>query len=100
MGRGRMVDVVVSHRADEGKLIHPLCQLRQMLADLNTWNLGIDRLEFAPVLSRCLGLGIPRILLGRATSHEEKNTRFGWLPPLRLMDDLALGLQQCWQGQT
>ncbi len=61
--KGVVRGLAVRHRADDGELVHHLRQLRQMLANLETIDVGVDRLELATNLTRRVHLQIDHVLM-------------------------------------
>ena len=77
-GAGGVVSIVVRHRADDAELGGPLRELRQVLANLNSRNLGRNRLKRPPDLLWLIGLHVPGVLMSRPAPHEEQNAGFGF----------------------
>ena len=66
---------LVRHRPQQTKLVHPLRQQRQVLAELNPGHSRIDRLEFAPDLQGCLGLHVPEVDMAGSAKQEDEDAR-------------------------
>ena len=67
-----------------------------MLTKLNARRRGLDLLELAANVDRCLRLGIERFVVAHAAPSVDDDTGLGLAPP-RLRDGLCL--KERWQGQ-
>src|SRR5262245_35723938 len=58
-----MAWMLVMHAANQAKLVRLMCQTRQVLANLDAWNIGRDRAEFAAKMGWGFRLQVKRIKL-------------------------------------
>ena len=76
-----VVDIIMSHGADDTQLFSAGCQLGQMFADLQSGDCGTDGLKLAAEFQRRSRFHVPGVLLCRTTPHEQDDAGFG--RPLR-----------------
>ena len=81
--------------ANDRVLVSPTCQLRHMLADLDTLDIGLDRFEFTAHFDGRIRLEIKGVLMGWAAFKKNENTRpFGRIGCFRRMHTQVLGQRQ------
>ena len=68
--------LAADNRPKNGRLIHDLCDLWKALTDLDSGNIGGNRLERAPNLFGRFGLDFPHVLVGRSPSKKDVDDRF------------------------
>ena len=64
-----MVALVMAYRSDDRVLVRDASELWQVFADLDPWNVGVDRLELTADFDRSFGLGVKGYEVGGATIH-------------------------------
>ena len=79
-----MVIVIVAHRANQRRLVHPLGRQREQFAESHSRQGGLNRLEFPAYILRRVRLGIERVKLGRAAGQIQDDAL------LRLAEAFAL----------
>ena len=73
VGGGPVIAVAVRETADHRALVHHLGVLRQQFTDINPRDVGVDRLEGATKLRRCVGLHVKRVELRGTAVHPDQN---------------------------
>ena len=63
------------HGPQDDRLVHDLGYLGKTLPDLDTRNIGGDRLEWATNFLWRFGLDLPHVLMGRTTAEEDVDDR-------------------------
>jgi len=77
MGTGRVIHIGVRHRANDAQLVQAASQLRKMLADSYSWNIGRDWRKLAANFDRCFRFEVPSVLVSGTSPHEQEDARFG-----------------------
>ena len=72
---GAVVGVVMAEGADEGDLVHLPGHARQMFADADAGDVGVDGVEIAAELDRGVRLEVPRVDGAEAAVQEEEDER-------------------------
>ena len=87
-----MVRDVVCDSANDRILVSPTCQLRQMLADLDTLDIGRDGFEFTTHFDGRIRFEIKGVLMGWAAFKKNEDARpFGCIGCFRRMHTQVLG---------
>ena len=68
-----MAGVGMGHRADDTKPIHQPSRARQMFANVDTGDIGLDGPEVAAILGRSIGLEIPGIDVAGAAAFPDQD---------------------------
>ena len=71
-----MCVVAMRDRADQTHFVHQPGHVWQMLANLQTGDRGLNRLEFAPDFHRCIGFQVKHIHLTRTAEQIKQDDRF------------------------
>ena len=94
-----VVGVVVPERADQRELVHLPADARQVLADADAGDVGVDRLELAAELGRRIGLQVPGVDGAEPAVQEQEDQR-NVLRRLPLVGGPGLPLEQRGQRQA
>ena len=70
----------IAHRADEGRLVEDVGDVRQHLGDLDAGEFGVDRLEDRLHIVRDVLLGIPQVEMAGATLEIAQDDALGLAP--------------------
>ena len=77
VGRRLVVVILVAGRAHQADLVHRPGHLRQQFADLQAGDVGGDGAVLAADLLRGVGLGVERVVVGKAAAEEDEDDRLG-----------------------
>src|SRR5690606_16629566 len=92
----------VADAAEDGVLVGTLSELRQVLADLDAGDVGIDRVELAAILARRVGLEVESIHVRRAAAKIDEDAclaaRIGGHLARRRQAEIAPQRKPCSQG--
>ena len=72
---GVVAAVVADHRADEGELVGHLRDAREMLADADAGDVGVDGLELAADVGRGVRFEVPHVDVGRPAGQVDVDDR-------------------------
>jgi hypothetical protein len=76
MSAAAVVVVIVRQRTQHGKAVGTGGQLRQMLADPESWSTAVDGLEVAAHLVGCIRFQVKCFVLARSAVKKQKDDRF------------------------